>query len=231
MTFYNIIFGILFLCAVREVLQAFVDRCWPKFWMSTALGVLICNDILYTSHCIEENHIPYTISMKLADLTNFLLLAACVMVLSPTGNLLGVQSTRSEVAGHPPPRRALGEPAFWFLLSAYWGLCMFWNVVGGAYAAENVAWRRTLPLALSIPLVSMWGLAWCWPRSRIMPLVRPAVAVLATLYVLLFKAPEIARMHDRALEAAAASRQTAPAVPNAAETAERRTKPADSQRR
>lgn len=46
MTFYNIIFGILFLGAVRELLHAFVTSDWTKLGMAGTLALVVFNDTI-----------------------------------------------------------------------------------------------------------------------------------------------------------------------------------------
>ena len=190
MTFYNIIFGILFLCAIREVLQAWFDGDRRRFWMSAVLTVLISNDILYTSHCIEERKLAYTISMKLADLVDFILLALAVLLLSPNGNLLGVQTNRRN-DNSPLANR---EPHFWLLICAYWSLCMLWNFLGGAYTGDGFVWRRDIPYLFFLPLLAMLVCSRLAPGHRLTSSIRPLLTVFAALYLLAFKAPEMSRL-------------------------------------
>lgn len=211
MTFYNIIFGILFLAALREVLQAFFDRDRDRFWMSAVLTLLICNDILYTSHCIEEKKLAYTISMKLADLLNFVLLSSGILMLSPNGNLLGVQAL---AAGSGGASRSLREREgwFWLLICSYWLLCMFWNALGGAYASDHDIWRRSVPFLFFVPLAAMLGLAWRGPQGRLARWFRPIVALLTVSYLLGFKAPEISGIKAESASVESAGAAAAPAA-------------------
>jgi hypothetical protein len=202
LTFYNIIFGILFLCAVRELLQAWFDREWVRFWMSVALTLLISNDILFTSHLIEERHVPYSIAMKLSDLVNFVLLSMAVLMLSPRGNLLGVDAQRGEMHGGSSPHHLRREPSFWGLICAYWGICLLWDILGGAYDGDHLVWRRSIPYLFFLPLVSIWCLSLGLPRGRLIRWARPAVAVLTALYFLGFKAPEINSLQREAADSA-----------------------------
>jgi len=211
MTFYNIIFGILFLAAIREAMQAYFDRDRDRFWMSAVLTLLVCNDILYTSHCIEEKKLAYTISMKLADLLNFVLLSAGILMLSPAGNLLGVQA-RAPAASCTASASRQREAHFWLLICLYWLLCMLWNWLGGAYDSDHDAWRRSVPLLFFAPLAAMWGLALWRPRGRTARYFRPALAVLTALYLLVFKAPEISGIKPTQASFESAVR-SAPAAP------------------
>lgn len=190
MTFYNIIFGILFLCAIREVLQAWFDGDRRRFWMAAVLTVLISNDILCTSHCIEERKLHYTIAMKLADLIDFILLTMAVLLISPGGNLLGVQTNRAcddrVIAGR--------EPRFWSLLCGYWSLCMLWNGLGGTYAGDSFAWRRAIPYLFFAPLVAMLLCSRLAPAHRLTSCIRPLLTFCAAAYLLAFKAPEMSRL-------------------------------------
>jgi len=55
MTFYNIIFGLLFIGAFREVIFALAQGPdWPLFCLTATLSVLVFSDTIYTSVVIED---------------------------------------------------------------------------------------------------------------------------------------------------------------------------------
>src|ERR1044071_10132656 len=89
MTFYNIIFGILFLGGVREIFVALTSEHGGgllAFWEASILTLLIFSDVVYTSHVLEELKYPYTVWMKLIDLTSFILLTAALLLFNPTAD-------------------------------------------------------------------------------------------------------------------------------------------------
>lgn len=146
MTFYNIIFGILFLASLREVVVAVVLGT-GVFWEAAVLTLLVFSDAIYTSHVVEEHKYPYTVQMKLVDLANFLVLACALLVLHPhSDNLLQVSLTPAleRLFGGPTPRWP-----FWTLLTAYWLGLTRWVAIAavhpdGAYVRDalGVRWPR-----------------------------------------------------------------------------------------
>ena len=107
MTFYNVISALLFLGAVRGLLDALEKLQWEQALMAVSLTALVFNDMLSTSYEIEsgESHAKkYTFELMLIDLTNFLLLAMATIVVNPVANVFDVKL----------PRLAsfFGEPGF-----------------------------------------------------------------------------------------------------------------------
>lgn len=89
MTFYNIIFAILFLGACQ---QAVASVGTDHDSLSLVLvAVLVFTDAINTAETIETRGFEYNIYMKLFDLASFLALGATLILLSKGGtNLLGV---------------------------------------------------------------------------------------------------------------------------------------------
>jgi hypothetical protein len=133
MTFYNIIFGILFLGAIREVVVAFLlpegERA-RVIWEAATLALIIFSDTVYTSHLVEEQKLPYRIWMKLIDLVNFLVLGFAFLLLEPSDKnilQLPVQDILKVLFGPPgqPPRWV-----FWATIFVYWLLLTAWVRIG-----------------------------------------------------------------------------------------------------
>jgi hypothetical protein len=80
MTFYNIIFGILFVGACQTVLIGWLQG--GDTLLLLFVTVLIFNDVVNTSEVIEEREFHYTISMKLLDLLSFFALSTALILLS-----------------------------------------------------------------------------------------------------------------------------------------------------
>lgn len=80
MTFYNIIFGILFFGACQTVLIGWLQG--GDTWLLLFVTVLIFNDVVNTSEAVEERRFKYTISMKLFDLLSFFALSTALILLS-----------------------------------------------------------------------------------------------------------------------------------------------------
>lgn len=120
MTFYNIIFGILFLGACQAFLLSL--NCGTDTRLITLVALMIFNDAVNTAEVVEQRQFAYTIEMKLIDLASFLVLATTLILLSEnTKNFLDVPIYPSlpEFIKHPsvPPA----------LLLVYCGLVAGWN--------------------------------------------------------------------------------------------------------
>lgn len=122
MTFYNIIFGILFVGATKELLQAFFDQEWRKFSLALTYALIVANDVVYTSHAVEDSSVTYTVGMKLVDLLLFMILAYCLVFMNPGDNTLLV---------HAPGQHLTNEKEirFWILLTLYWTASLVWDAL------------------------------------------------------------------------------------------------------
>jgi hypothetical protein len=95
MTFYNIIFGILFLNACQAVLASIgASAAGPWYlaadpWFLAFVALLIFNDAVNTSEVIEERKVEYKIQMKLFDLVSFLLLSMAIISISRSTQVFG----------------------------------------------------------------------------------------------------------------------------------------------
>ena len=188
MTFYSIIFGVLFICACKELFQTLLQKEWEGFCQASSLALLIFNDALYTSHEIEQLKIEYTIQMKFIDLVDFLLLALAIVVLDPINNQLGVKAKMLYKKNE--------EFFFWCLLAGYWILTLLWNYLAGPDWIGSTGAQpppflirsyREVQYPLLLPLIAMCILAAKWPSSRVTQYVRRLVPTLLVLYIGIFK--------------------------------------------
>ena len=130
MTFYNIIFGILFLAACQAVLLSLNRE--TDTALIALVALMIFNDAVNTAEAVEERKFDYTVGMKLIDLASFLVLATTLILLSEnTKNFLDapVYPSLPEWIRHPsvPP----------VLLLVYCGLVAGWN------RASKDIWKRS----------------------------------------------------------------------------------------
>jgi hypothetical protein len=152
MTFYNIIFAILFFGASRELFVSIVERNWLKFFMALSLAICVFNDTLYTSHYIEKDAEVYNVKMKLLDLLNFLVLGISLVILSPRNNVF--------YDGSDVPGVTISEPpawCFWGLLVIYWIIARCWNRLAERPQKTNSqesTWVSTWPF-LTIVIVTL----------------------------------------------------------------------------
>lgn len=121
MTFYNIIYGILFFASVREVFKAGISTN-GFFWESAILAVIIFSDVIYTSHMIEEQKKPYNVWMKFIDLANFIIISCALLAINPEEhNLIDQQMIL------PWLDESARHIAFWIFLLLYWLLLLLWE--------------------------------------------------------------------------------------------------------
>jgi hypothetical protein len=164
MTFYNIIFGLLFVGAVRELLLEVIQTTWPASaaaWQAATLALLTFGDVVYTSHVVEELRQPYTVWMKLIDLTNFVVLTAALVTLDPS--VIGVfQLAQGDLTQHLPT--AFAPWWYWALVSLYWMMLLVWVRVGAVHRpaaelAEFLArdWRWPDWLVAGARALVVWG--------------------------------------------------------------------------
>ena len=127
MTFYNIIFGILFIAACREL----VLLAWEPAWLTGACVVaLIFNDVINTSHRVEEEKSKYTVEMKALDLMSFFVLWGALTALDPASENLELKLTFAT------EQRLLAITPWPFML-LYWILLWRWNHCAAAAQAES----------------------------------------------------------------------------------------------
>lgn len=134
MTFYNIIYGILFVDAISVVVfsvsSGFSDPL--LFWEACVASIIIFIDVVYTSHAIEDLRKPYSVWLKLIDLLNFLILGSALLALNPSA--LNLFQIEIKWAAHVD--RNWATVVFWGLLSAYSVLLFLWNRLSEVHPTE-----------------------------------------------------------------------------------------------
>jgi len=179
MTFYNIVFGIIFLAAVRELLQAAFDRRWTAFFQAATLSLVIFNDVIFTAHEIEELRLFYNIHMKIIDLLLFLLLALAVVIIEPKENVLQIRAGGRD-------GRKLREFNLWLVLTAYWILALGWDWVGRVYSGRPpLVW--VLPLLMLIPFAALAAATFKGKETAATGILRPVMPLLMLGYIGIFK--------------------------------------------
>lgn len=176
MTFYNIIFGILFLGACQAFLISLSSK--TDTWLITLVALMIFNDAVNTAEVVEQRQFDYTIWMKLIDLASFLVLAATLILLSEgTKNFLDapIYLALPEFIRHPgiPPA----------LLLVYCGLVAGWNWTSKDIRKRS-EWPWYLITAVSVIVIALLVLVVLRPardeHSALYPLVT-VIAMVATL--------------------------------------------------
>jgi hypothetical protein len=141
MTFYNIIFGILFFAASKEVLRCVYSQEWIELVMALTIGVFIINDTVFVSEMIEQRGHPYKIKLKLIDVLCFMLLYAAIVMLYPEAFDVKVSSPWSVQSR---------DLIFWILLMLYWMCIIWWNYESGF--VKLLGKRRVFTGLLLIPI-------------------------------------------------------------------------------
>ena len=170
MTFYSIIFGLLFVGAARELLRnlvivlqldrelvaAFSGDPWADLFRAATLAMFIFSDTVYTSHAVEDRGLEYTVGMKLMDTFNFVLLSVAVVLLNPT------ETNAFDVSAGQRP--AWWATVFWLLLAVYFAMLSVWNWAAGIFRAmPSTARGKYLPPALmtgSLLLLAAMSVRW-----------------------------------------------------------------------
>lgn len=189
MTFYNIIFGILFFGAFSEVIRSLAaGPDWKLFYQTATLSVLIFSDTIYTAVVIEGKRQSYSIVMKLLDLTSFILLSLAVVVIDPNEkNMFHVDASRLRtlVCGN------LGcepEAIFWALLTLYVLILIGWNASLRIY--RNLKYHRWVtwvqPILATI-FTAMAVLSWRPGWDPILDAARPTIFFLSLIYLVGYK--------------------------------------------
>lgn len=176
MTFYNIIFGLLFLGACQAVLVSLGTGTDTMLLMLVAL--LIFNDAINTSEVVEERKFTYTLPMKLFDLASFLILATTLLVLSEnTKNFLDVPiyPVLPDAFKHPsaPP----------LLLLAYCAMVAGWNLVSPEVGRIE-EWPKQLVIIATSIVIAIGALVFLRPARLDYPVIYSLLVVVAMVATL-----------------------------------------------
>jgi RimJ/RimL family protein N-acetyltransferase len=190
MTFYNIIFGLLFIGAFREVIFALAQGPdWQLFCLTATLSVLVFSDTIYTAGVIEDKQSRYTNGMKLLDLWSFILLSFAVVILNPyTNDMFEVNVTA--VLGEVVSRTGwCPEALFWGLLTLYMFNLVIWNKLLGVDRVKwCYRWVRWVQPAMLLSFAAIALVAWrATEPDATLHVVRWVVLAAVLAYLLFFK--------------------------------------------
>lgn len=204
MTFYNIIFGLLFIGAFREVIFALANLDWPLFFLATTLSVLVFSDTIYTTDIIDvdgKNNL-YSVDLKLLDLLSFILLSFAVVVLNPVSNDMfevDVTPVLDTIAGKSGlNKETLLETLFWGLLTLYMLILVRWNKLLGLDRVKlRHRWVNKVQPGFVLVFAVMAGLAWFSVEPEL-HCARWIVCLFVVVYLLGFKRYVcIKKLHDQ----------------------------------
>ena len=180
MTFYNIIFGILFLEAIHELFVSIVERNRLKFFMALSLAICVVNDTLYTSHYIEKDAKVYNVKMKLLDLLNFFVLGISLFILSPRHNVFYSSDIPGVTICKPP------ACCFWGLLVIYWILAYCWNRLAESERAPKTNIQESpwpFRLIVIVTLLAFFASLTPWPSLQLYTSIYCAVTLLTYMTI------------------------------------------------
>lgn len=160
MTFYNIVYGIAFFAAIRQLFIAIAAQDLTGICLAAALALLVFNDTVYTSNFIEDRdddrRANYSLGMKLIDLAGFVLLLVATSFLSPDDSVFGKSANIGWMAAWPL------RACFWFALFAYAILANIWqklalaNIAGGddrgiSFPTKLLPWLMLVAGLIGLP--------------------------------------------------------------------------------
>ncbi|MCB9165630.1 MAG: hypothetical protein H6592_14545 [Flavobacteriales bacterium] len=188
MTFYNIIFGILFVGACQQFLFALISR--PEHLIvSAVIALMVINDAVHTSNYFEgEQSEPkeYQLVQKWIDLFSFVVLGLAILSISelPDPQLTQLVDQRFTFFHE--------EWFTWLLLGVYWISATLWNIVDGAFSSSLVQpWPVGMKIySASIILFFLVNayLFWKFKSAHCVPLIYPIAAFLGPLpYIFILK--------------------------------------------
>ena len=176
MTFYNIIFGLLFLGACQAVLVSLGSGTDTLLLILVAL--LIFNDAINTSEVVEERKFAYTLPMKLFDLASFLLLATTLIILSENGkNFLDVPV----YSAIPSLLKHASAPPL--LLLVYCAMVAGWNLSSPEVGRID-EWPKKLIIVAAGIVIAITGLVFVRPVRLDYPLLYSLLVIAAMLATL-----------------------------------------------
>lgn len=130
MTFYSIIYGLLFLGSTSALFTLFIEGKYEEFILAIILCLLIYCDTIYTSDFLERggNHQYYRRGMKFIDLFCFLIVSALIIIICPESTfMLSIDISKSSALFIT----ILESKLVWFfiLLFIYCSLAIRWNEI------------------------------------------------------------------------------------------------------
>lgn len=186
MTFYSIIFGVLFLESANKAWHAILGQSHTGLLQSITLMLLIASDVIYTSHVIEEKDRGYSFNMKLFDLLNFFLLGLALIALDPMGDMDFYDRHGNE----GPPQHVgtqMNEPLFWGLVCIYWIVLILWNINGRLYKGIAEWWAPWVqPMGL-LGFIPMFFCSLVWPDMIFTTILRVLIAIACLMYLITYK--------------------------------------------
>lgn len=123
MTFYNIIFGLVFVMSFFtsiSVLGAAKDRLL-LFSESVLILLMSFNDIINTSDAVEHEKTDYPLSLKSLDALNFVFYMISIFAIQPDNDISNINVTNL-IPKHD-------ETVFWAIVMMIFLVGLLWNII------------------------------------------------------------------------------------------------------
>lgn len=162
MTFYSILFAVLFFECVRILARVVLEDTNVPLALPITIVVLIINNVLFTTAVVEEKRLGepnYDPASKLLDLLAFALVSIALLLLSPTSNLFQVDASR--LGSWAEGSRWLGNDsivAAWIAILLYQTTNLVWNWTTLAYK-RYPKWAIAASHSRVLLYLLLWGLA------------------------------------------------------------------------
>lgn len=174
MTFYSIVFGLVFVGAIRVVAAAWISAAYEEMVLGGLLALLIFNDTVYTTQYVEHHANEYDIVLKHIDFASALVLIAAMLQINPGDNFLFHGQQADSTLGIYARLPAIME-----LVLVYWLLACLWNSYDGRRFALKHVGRGERLLLVTFVLIALWAMrdAVVWWRGIIMLVSLAAMVV------------------------------------------------------
>ncbi len=129
MTYYNILFGLLFIGSFREVLHSLGTS---NIWAALLILAIVVNDMINVTDQFEQRgHGPkYSVWMKLIDFICFIAVALALICLDPEESFMKMDVVQ-KIPWHDQPWLP------WAMLTLYWSLAVVWNALSKEYSFKR----------------------------------------------------------------------------------------------
>lgn len=195
MTFYSIMFGILFIGSVQLLFQSFFTSDWIGVSLAGILCVLIFNDTLYTSHTVENETRKYSVSLKRLDLLNFFILSIGLILISPrqnvfiSGSFFDLFTANSNaLTGKWAFSYHNREAFFWLTIIVYTISAMIWNHIYDGNLRDMKRVKEWLTFPIWIAFLPMLLISMVIPNALFSLILRYCILIFIIYYLLFFKA-------------------------------------------
>jgi len=207
MTFYSILFAVLFFECVRILAKVVLEDTNIPLALPITMVVLISNNVLFTTAVVEEKRLGepnYDVAAKLLDLLAFALVSIALLLLSPGSNLFQVDASRLD--SWAKGSRWLGNDsvvAAWVAILLYQTTNLVWNWTTLAFK-RYPKWAVLMSHSRVLPYLLLWGLA-VSGNPGAARWVGPAIAFAEVMYLFVIRPLFISPVVRKARDAAAPS--------------------------